>query len=80
VAAAADRVTVRPLGKAARRVELPAMAHVDRAGSLAAFAQAIRDGRRPESSGRENLGSVALMYATIESAASGLAVPVPAVP
>ncbi len=73
--ASVDRVTVRPLGKPARRVELPAMAHIDRAGSLAAFAQAIREGREPESSGRENLGSVALMYATIDSAASGLAVP-----
>jgi predicted dehydrogenase len=75
--AGADRVTVRPLGKAARRVALPEPQVLDRAGSLAAFAQSIRDDREPESSGRDNLGSVALMHAMIESAASGLTVPVP---
>src|SRR5439155_2978316 len=69
-----DRVTVRPLGKPARRVELPALPQVDRAGSLAAFVHAVRTGQEPESSGRDNLGSIGLMYAAVESAASGLPV------
>jgi predicted dehydrogenase len=75
--AAADRVTLRRLGKAARRVALPELPALDRAGSLAAFIQAINSGEEPESSGRDNLGSIALMHAMIESAASGLPVPVP---
>jgi predicted dehydrogenase len=75
----ADRVAVRRLGKAARRVKLPELPAVDRAGALAAFVQAIETGVQPESSGRENLGSVAFMHAMIESATAGLAVPVPQV-
>jgi predicted dehydrogenase len=71
-----DRVTVRPPGKAARRVALPQLPALDRAGSLAAFAHAISTGHEPESSGRDNLGSIALMHAMVESAASGLTVPV----
>lgn len=72
-----DRVTVRPLGKPARRVELPALPHLDRAGSLAAFVQAVRTGQEPETSGRANLGSIALMGAAIESANAGLPMFVP---
>jgi predicted dehydrogenase len=75
----AERVAVRKLGKAARRVKLPELAAIGRAGALAAFARAIESGERPESSGRDNLGSVAFMHAMIESAASGLPVPVPRV-
>ncbi len=74
--ASADRVTIRPLDKAARQVTLPNMPYIDRAGSLAAFVQAIRTGQAPESSGRDNLGSIALMNAAIESAMSGMIVPV----
>ncbi|MFO7170390.1 MAG: hypothetical protein DIU80_020370, partial [Chloroflexota bacterium] len=73
----ADRVSVKRLGKAARRVKLPSLPALDRAGSLAAFVQAINEGREPVSSGRDNLGSIALMHAMVESAASGLTVPVP---
>ncbi len=77
--ASADRVTVRGLGKTARRVALPDLAHVDRAGSLAAFVKAIEAGQESGTSGRDNLGSIALMRALIESAASGLPMPVPQV-
>jgi predicted dehydrogenase len=66
-----DRVTVRPLGKPARRVALPELPATDLDGSLAAFAQAIRAGQPPETSGRDNLGSLALTYAAIESATTG---------
>jgi predicted dehydrogenase len=79
VDASADRVAVRRLGKTARRVALPDMAHVDRAGSLAAFVKALETGQEPGTSGRDNLGSIALMRALIESAASGLPTPVPQV-
>lgn len=66
-----DRVTVKPLGKRARRLELPMNMAVDRSGSLRAFANAIATGEQPESSGRDNLGSIALTYAAIESATTG---------
>jgi len=74
-----DRVAVRLLGKPARRVELPELPAIDQAGSLAAFAQAIATGQEPESSGRANLGSLALTMAMIESANTGLPMPVPSV-
>lgn len=70
--APSDRVTMRAFGAAARRLDLPALPYVDQSGSLAAFVQAIRSGEEPECSGRDNLRSLALMYAAVESAASGL--------
>jgi len=79
VGSASDRVTVRLLGKPARRVELPTLPAIDQAGSLAAFAHAIEAGQEPECSGRANLGSLALALAAIESATSGLPLLVPAV-
>jgi predicted dehydrogenase len=75
----ADRVSVRPLGKRPRRIELPPMLDYDRAGSLRAFVRAVQSGEEPESSGRDNLGSVALMQAAIESATSGRPVTLSAV-
>jgi predicted dehydrogenase len=70
--AGVDRVTVRPLGKRPQRLKLPALPQIDRAGSLRAFAHAIATGVPPESSGRDNLGSIALMYTAIEAAAQGV--------
>src|SRR6266567_3762093 len=67
---AADRVTIRPLGKRARSATLPTLAVADRRGSLEAFVQAVQTGQEPESSGRDNLHSLALMYAAVESASS----------
>ncbi len=58
-------------GSTQRRVKLPAVSRWDRSGALAAFMQAIRMGQEAESSGRDNLGSVALMFAAIVSAESG---------
>ncbi|HEX8598572.1 MAG TPA: Gfo/Idh/MocA family oxidoreductase [Chloroflexia bacterium] len=66
--ASVDRVTVRPLGKRARRLELPTNMQIDRAGSLQAFARAVATGEEPESSGRDNLGSINVVYAAIEAA------------
>jgi predicted dehydrogenase len=67
--AGVDRVTVRPLGKRARRLKLPELSQIDRAGRLWAFARAIATGEPPESAGRDNLGSIALTYAAIDAAA-----------
>jgi predicted dehydrogenase len=72
--ASVDRVTVRPLGKRARRLELPTHLPIDRAGSLRAFARAVATGEEAETSGRDNLGSIALMYAAIEAASRGVPV------
>ncbi len=66
--AAADRVQVRPTGEAAQSLALPTLAAVDRLGSLTAFADAITHGHQPDSSGRDNLGTLALMAATIDAA------------
>src|SRR6266567_77611 len=52
----------------ARRVYLPEITLTDRRGSLQAFVQAARTGQEPECSGRDNLHSLALMYAAVESA------------
>ncbi|MEO5950868.1 MAG: Gfo/Idh/MocA family oxidoreductase, partial [Chloroflexia bacterium] len=69
--ASVDRVSVKPLGKRARRLELPMGMKIDRAGTLHAFSRAVATGNQPESSGEDNLGSLALMYATIEAATTG---------
>jgi predicted dehydrogenase len=68
----ADSVTLRPLGKAPRKLELPALGAIDRAGTLAAFVAAVHSGQEPECSGRDNLGTLALMRAAIEAAETGL--------
>ncbi|HEX6292823.1 MAG TPA: Gfo/Idh/MocA family oxidoreductase [Herpetosiphonaceae bacterium] len=67
----ADAVTIRLRGKRPRRVPQPDLPYWDRAGSLAAFAAAIRDRAEPSASGRDNLGSLALMFAAVESATTG---------
>jgi predicted dehydrogenase len=51
------------------RVELPKVPFIDRAGSLAAFVGSFVEGRVPETSGRDNLATLALTYGAIESAA-----------
>ncbi|AFZ67851.1 putative dehydrogenase [Deinococcus peraridilitoris DSM 19664] len=62
-----DHVTLRPLDGRPRPLPLPDTGKLDRAGALAAFVQAVRDGTEPPSSGRENLGSLALALAAIRS-------------
>lgn len=69
--AGVDRVTVRPLGQRPRRLELPTLPQIDRAGSLRAFAQAVAMGEQPESAGQDNLGSIALTHAAIAAATTG---------
>lgn len=62
-----DEVRVRQGGKV-ETLGLPTVARVDRAGSLTEFVTAIEEGREPVISGRNNLGSLATTYASVESA------------
>jgi len=55
-------------------VKLPEIPLTDRRGSLKAFVQAVRTGQEPESSGDDNLQTLALMVAAVESATSGVPV------
>ena len=68
--ALADWVSVRPRGGRARSLRMPEM-RVDRWGTLTEFANAIREGREPECSGRENVATIAFMAAAVESARRG---------
>ena len=63
-----DRVTLTPRRGRARTIPLPAMPHIDRAGTLAEFAASLRTGQEPETSGRDNLRTIALMIAAVSSA------------
>jgi predicted dehydrogenase len=69
-----DKVLVHPSGKRSYAVKLPEMELVDRKGSLQAFVQSLESGETPESSARDNLNTLALMFAAIQSAESGLPV------
>ncbi|HEY3993608.1 MAG TPA: Gfo/Idh/MocA family oxidoreductase [Ktedonobacteraceae bacterium] len=69
-----DKVLVRPSGQRVRAMRLPMLEQVDRKGSLQAFVQAVENGQTPESSGRDNIKTLALMFAAIQSAESGLPV------
>jgi len=66
-----EKVVVTPRRGKRRVLPLPAMAHVDRAGTLTEFAAAIREGRAPEASGRDNLATLAFTLAAVESSERG---------
>jgi predicted dehydrogenase len=67
-----DAVAVRVTGEeCAAPVHLPTVQYVDRAGSLDAFARAVRSGDQPETSGAHNLKTLALTLAAVESAETG---------
>ncbi len=66
-----DYVAIRPLDKRLRTLKLPEVPLIDRNGTLAAFVQAVQTGEEPETSGRNNLKTLALMLAAVESARSG---------
>lgn len=70
--ASGDVVTLlRPGRRRPERVRLEPADMVDRTAGLAIFARAVEGGSVPESTGRENLGSLALMEAAARSASSG---------
>jgi predicted dehydrogenase len=64
-----DKVVVRPRGGEERVVTLPPPGRTGTWGTVTEFASAIQAGREPETSGRRNLGTIALMTAAVESAA-----------
>ncbi len=68
-----DVLIVTPRGGLPQQPALPALAHVDRAGTLAAMVEAVATGIIPPrfSSGRDNLMSLALTQASILSAQRG---------
>ncbi|HSS93656.1 MAG TPA: Gfo/Idh/MocA family oxidoreductase [Candidatus Dormibacteraeota bacterium] len=63
-----DCVVIRPRHGEARTAALPVLPRAGTWGTLTEFATAVQTGRQPESSGRDNLGSIALMTAAVESA------------
>jgi len=69
-----EQILLRPLGKNPQTIKIPEMEYIDRSGTLHAFAHAVLSGEPVESSGRDNLKTLALMFAAIESARSGLPV------
>ena len=69
-----DSVVVRSRKGKERKVALPEVKPHGRAGALAHFAHAVQSGTEPETSGRDNLGTLALVHAAVASAATGEAV------
>ena|SRR5690242_183332 len=62
-----DRLVITPRNRRRKIMKLPEMARIDRAGTLTEFATSIREGREPETSGRDNLGTMAMVEAAVES-------------
>ena len=73
------QMTIIPRGGKPKTVELPALAHIDRLGSTAEFARAIRAGDTPSINAAENLGTLALTFGVIDAAESGESINFPAV-
>ncbi len=63
-----DKVVIRPRAGKARSANLRPMQHTGGWGTLTEFIDAVQSGREPETSGRNNLGTIALMDAAVESA------------
>lgn len=69
-----DAAGIQRLGGRSRKLQLPTLPHLDRAGSLAAFRDAVQTGVEPETSGRRNIPTLALTMAAVRSAETGLPV------
>jgi predicted dehydrogenase len=67
----ADIVVVRPRGGKPKTRLLRRMGVIDRWATLGEFASAVRERREPQCSGRDNLGTLAIAAAAVESAARG---------
>jgi predicted dehydrogenase len=72
----ADVVRVHVRDGQAKVMNLPPLHRVDRWGTLAEFASAVHEKREPETSGRQNLGTLALTWAAVKSARGGRGMPV----
>ena len=64
-----DKVVVRAHTGRPRSAHLRSMQRTGPWGTLTEFVDAVQAGREPETSGRDNLGTIALMDAAVESAA-----------
>jgi predicted dehydrogenase len=62
-----DEVLIRPRSGDRRSATLEPMSRTGPWGTLAEFATAVRTDQEPETSGRNNLGTIALMSAAVES-------------
>lgn len=63
-----DKVVVRPRRGRSITVPLAQVSRTDRAGTLTEFARALRENREPETSGRDNLKTLAFTLGAVESA------------
>ena len=63
-----DRVVVTPRNGEARVIGLNPSPLTGGFGTISEFIASVRSGREPETSGRHNLGTIALMEAAVESA------------
>jgi len=63
-----DKVVIRPRSGRPRSATLRPMARTGPWATVTEFADAVRTGREPETSGRHNLGTVAFVAAAVESA------------
>jgi predicted dehydrogenase len=66
-----DRVVLRPRRGRPKTLPLSPLARTDRAGTLTEFARALEQGREPETSGRDNLKTLAITLAAVESSGRG---------
>jgi predicted dehydrogenase len=64
-----DRVVVRPRSGEERIIALTPAPRTGTFGTITEFTTSIHSGREPETSGRHNLGTIAMMQAAVESAA-----------
>ncbi|HET8845167.1 MAG TPA: Gfo/Idh/MocA family oxidoreductase [Ktedonobacteraceae bacterium] len=71
-----DEVLMRQTGKSLSAATLPTLEARDRSGSLNAFVQACQAGEQPETSGEDNLKTIAFLFAAIESAEQGIPITV----
>ena len=69
--ALAGELTVERWGEPSAVLPLPDLPMVDRAGSLAAFREVVETGREPETSGRDNIRSLAIVLAMVDSIERG---------
>jgi predicted dehydrogenase len=63
-----DRVVVTPRNGEPRTIDLIPIKRTGTFGTLTEFVTSVQTGREPETSGRHNLGTVALVEAAVESA------------
>jgi predicted dehydrogenase len=64
-------VTLQLNGEEPRDLPLPDLAVSDRAASLSLFAEAVRTGQEPETSGRDNIRSLGIVLGCVDSIESG---------